>query len=219
MEHSKPDAADFLRYFVPESLEGWNKVVSRLYALETREDEHGRPAAVVLDLAPEACPAWETWFNRHSAEKEAADFPDVLVGVWSKLVAYAARLALIVHLLRAACDESVSEEIDVESLGRALRLVGYFKTHARAVYARLRQSAKSRRVQQAIAWIRAHGGECNPSHLTRHNVAGVEKTSEAEALMKDLEDRGYGRRETRTAGNKHEVTYFVTKRVGSGPIG
>ena len=76
-----------------------------------------------------------------------------------------------------------------------MRLIAYFKSHARAVYARLHQSESARRVRQAIAWIRTHGGECNPTHLARTNVAGVQKKSEAETLMKELEDRGYGRRE------------------------
>jgi hypothetical protein len=43
-------------------------------------------------------------------------------------------------------------------------------------------------------------------------VAGVETRPEALALMKDLEDRGYGRREERTAGNHAKVTWFMAGR-------
>ena len=37
--------------------------------------------------------------------------------------------------------------------------------------------------------------------------------------MKELEDRGYGRRETRKAGNNRKVTWFVAKKGESGRIG
>src|SRR6202042_2118876 len=122
------------------------------------------------------------------AETEAPDFPDSLVGPWSKLVAYAVRLALIVHLLRTACGEPLPDEVDAGSLERAFRLVAYFKSHARAVYDLLQRPGKEHgRMQKALAWIRTHDRtEFNPSHLARNQVAGIRRKSEAEALMKEL---------------------------------
>jgi hypothetical protein len=140
----------------------------------------------------------------------------VLIGPWSKLIAYAARLALVVHLVRRACGEAVGDDVDGESLRRAVRLVDYFKSHARAVYARLRRSRTTSRVARAIAWIRVHGGEAHTSHLTKNEVAGVENKKDAEALMKELEDRGYGRCVHRTAGNRAQVLWFVANPDGSG---
>jgi hypothetical protein len=203
----------------PQTVQAWREVVGRLFDLGMGQDESGRPAAVVLDLAPEAMPLWAGWYDRHAAEAEAPDFPEALVGPWSKLTAYAARLALVVHLLRGASGEAVGEEVDPESLRRALRLVAYFGSHARAVYARFRQTGKARQARTAIAWIRAHGGQVRPTDLARNNVAGVERKSEAEALMKELEDRGYGRRERRKSRNHAEVTWFVAAGAGSGPVG
>jgi hypothetical protein len=197
----------------PETRQIWREVVYRLYDLEMGRDEHGAPVPVVVDLAPEACRSWEAWYNAHAEEMESADFPDILVGPWSKLVAYAVRLALIVHMLRTACGEADGRDVDAESLARAFRLVGYFKSHARLVYTRLRQPQRARQVAQAIAWIRRHGGRCNPTHLARANVAGIQKKSEAEAMMKELEDRGYGLREKRRAANNRDVTWFVAKRA------
>ena len=42
--------------------------------------------------------------HAHHAEQEADDFPDALEGPWGKLEAYAARLALILHLMDLASD-------------------------------------------------------------------------------------------------------------------
>jgi hypothetical protein len=196
--------------------EGWHDTVANLYALPMGQDESGYETALVINLAPDARPLWEQWYNQHAREAESPRFPQALVGPWSKLIAYAARLALVVHLLRQAADEEVGEDVDAESLRRAFRLVDYFKSHARRVYARLRQSDTSRRVDRAFDWIVAHGGEAHTSDLTRNNVAGVEDKKEAEALMKELEHRGYGRCEKRTAANNREVHWFVARPDGAG---
>jgi hypothetical protein len=197
-----------------ETVKGWHDAVKQLYGLLMGRDDSGGPAAVTVDLTPEARPCWEAWYNRHAAETEADDFPDVLVGPWAKMVAYAARLALVVHLLRFVCKEAAGEAVDAESLRRAFVLVDYFKSHARAVYARFRVSREDRRADKAIAWIRRNGGECQPTDLAKKNVAGVRKKSEAEALMRELVDRGYGSLETRKAGNNKTVARFVARPVG-----
>ena len=178
----------------------------------------------MLDLAPEACQLWEDWYNDHLAETEAADFPDSLVGPWSKLVSYAVRLALIVHLLRDACGEKVGEDVDAESLDRAFRLIAYFKSHARAVYDHLQLPKKLGRIQKVIAWIRGQDKpECNPSDLARNEVAGIRTRSEAEAVMKELANLGYGRLEERKARNNRKVTMVhhasPASWVGSGQVG
>jgi hypothetical protein len=142
---------------------------------------------------------------------ESADIPDRLIGPWSKLVAYAARLALILQLLRKVCGEVDEEDVDAESLRRALVLIAYFQSHARVVYPRLHASPRADKVRKAIDWIRRHGGACCPSDLVRGNVAGIERKSQAEQLMKELEDRGYGRCERQTAANHRQVLRFVAK--------
>ena len=47
---------------------------------------------VPLDARPGArgLPSLGAWYNDHLAETETPDFPEMLVGPWSKLVAYAA---------------------------------------------------------------------------------------------------------------------------------
>ncbi len=204
----------------PETRKLWSNAVEALYGLEMDRDEMDFPTSRILDLAPEACQPWEAWYNEHVAETEQPDFPDYLVGPWSKLVAYAARLALIVHLLRAACGERLRDEVDTESLDRAFRLIAYFKSHARAVYAHLRLPKKLGPIQKVISWIRGHNKtEFHTSELARSQVAGIRSRSEAEAIMKELADLGYGRLEERRAKNNRKVTWFVTRPVQLGRVG
>jgi hypothetical protein len=82
---------------------------------------------------------------------------------------------------------------------------------------KIRHDAISRR---ARGWAASQAsGACNPTHLARNNVVGVQKRTEAEALMKEVEDRGHGRREVRTAANHHKVAWFLAKLVESGRVG
>jgi hypothetical protein len=154
------------------------------------------------------------------AETEQPDFPDSLVGPWSKLVAYAARLALIIHLLWDACEKKTDKEVSAESLDRALRLIAYLKSHARAVYDHLQLPKKISRIQKVLGWLHTHNkAECNPSELARNEVAGIRTKSEATTLMKELADLGYGRLEERKAGNNRKVTWFITQPAELGRVG
>jgi hypothetical protein len=100
----------------------------------------GKPAPAVVRMTPEADGAWEDWCQAHYAEQAADDFPERLDGPWGKLDAYAARLALILHLMDLAADPTrapASEmlpELPRRILADAARLVGYFKAHARRAY-------------------------------------------------------------------------------------
>jgi DNA polymerase-1 len=89
----------------------------------------------VVKLTAEGRRAWQLFTKQHAEERNADDFPPHLVGPWSKLRGYGARLALIVHYLRWACGETTCEDVDGESMTRAATLVSYFKSHARKVYA------------------------------------------------------------------------------------
>src|SRR5262249_59207388 len=105
-----------------------------------RRDLDGKPAPHVVRLSPEVARAWAAWCQAHYAEQEADDFPESLEGVWGKLEAYAPRLALILHLMHLAADPTRPADADPPELPprvieAAVRLVTYFKSHARRVYA------------------------------------------------------------------------------------
>ena len=58
------------------------------------------PRPHFVRLEREARGAWQALVDRLTLEMNDPDFPPQLRGPWSKLKVYAARLALIVHLLR-----------------------------------------------------------------------------------------------------------------------
>src|SRR5262249_20599927 len=129
-----PDEGETWREVSEESLNVWRQTVEKLLGYEMAMGDD-RPQPVLRHLTRCGRDAWEKFTGAHAKEKNSPDFPPVLFGPWSKLKAYGARLALIIHFLRLTCGEVKSENIDGESMNRAADLVSYFKTHARKVYA------------------------------------------------------------------------------------
>ena len=81
----------------------WDELAMALWRRSMRDVE-GKPTPHVVTMDPEARREWVAWCRAHYAEQEADDFLDSLEGPWGKLEAYAARLALILHLMDLAAD-------------------------------------------------------------------------------------------------------------------
>jgi hypothetical protein len=137
----------------------WRRVAMALWTRGMR-DLDGKPAPRVVKLSPEAARAWSAWCQAHYDEQEADDFPESLDGPWGKLEAYAARLALILHLMVLTSDPigpipDDPPELPTPTIEAAFRLVGYFRTQARRVYAAIGGKAEDRGedVRALVRWI------------------------------------------------------------------
>jgi hypothetical protein len=128
----------------PEVERAWEECVGKLYTLKiggTRK----RPAPVGVGLTEPAMREWEALFNGMAGDIADDCFDKGLIGPWRKFQTYAARLTLILHELRCACGESISEEIvDADAVRAAGRVVNYFQSHAVRV-----RSAMASRVEVA----------------------------------------------------------------------
>lgn len=121
----------------PGVAESWEALARSLWGRPMRQRD-GRSAPHVVTMTPDARREWRAWVESHYSEQQADDFPDGLEGPWGKLEAYAARLALILHLMDLAADPTRPTADDPPDLTRrsivdAARLVAYFKSHARRV--------------------------------------------------------------------------------------
>ena len=73
--------------------------MGNLLALDMPEDENGQPQPRDLPLSPKGKQAWIDFYNAHAIEQ--AEMAGDLAAAWAKLEGYAARFALLVHLVRA----------------------------------------------------------------------------------------------------------------------
>jgi hypothetical protein len=172
-----------------------------------KELDDGVPGYEVVRFSPAARDRWVRWWDAHAAEIRGPDLPVQLIGPWGKLKAYAARLALVLHYLWLGPTENAGGDLEVASVERAVRLIDYFKQHLRLVYGRLRQTAEDNHILEVLDWIRKRGGHCTARDLA--NTKKVTPTDKAKKLLKELEERGYGRVEWREAKNNKKVQWFV----------
>lgn len=189
----------------------WQRTINQLLQLQMLHDEVedvDRPRLV--QFTPAGRQRFIDWYTDHQREARAAVFDLSLAGAWSKMRTHAVRLILTIHMLRLIHGEAASEDVDDESVRRGLLLTEYFKAHAKKVYRHLQtDSVDESRAQRALSWIRRSSGECTARQLHNANVAGINKTSKANELMKELADRGFGELTSRTAPNGKQVTWLV----------
>jgi putative DNA primase/helicase len=114
------------------------------------------PQMVSLSEAAREC--FREGVDEIRSEMELPSFSEWLGWVWSKLEAYLARFSLIVGMCRVVeSGPGTSERIEADDVLRASILLGYFKSHARRVYAR-RRSRYGRLPQEgwnssALLWV------------------------------------------------------------------
>jgi Protein of unknown function (DUF3987) len=81
----------------------WSGAISTLFTTPM-STEAGQPKPHRINFTSEARCLWVKWWNAHASETECTGFSDRLSGVWSKMRSHAARFALILSMLRRACD-------------------------------------------------------------------------------------------------------------------
>jgi len=158
-----------------------DRVFERLLALALVD---GKP--VELSFTEQGRAAFINFYNEHA--KEQNDRTGDLAAAWSKLEGYAARLALIVHLIRVVADDgSVASQIEVDeqSVAAGVRLVRWFAYETERVYAVLGDSPATRNRRELVDLIRDRGGEITARALMR---ASQRYRSGADAAVQALED-------------------------------
>jgi hypothetical protein len=87
-------------------------------------------------------------------------------------------------------------------------LIDYFKSHTRKVYAMLRATPEDKQVLTALAWIkRQPERKVSARDLQHAGVTGITTSEEAQNLLEQLKERGYGRVEV--CKSKHGKPSFI----------
>jgi len=109
--------------------ENWQAILSNLLNLSVSSDDTFNPVPEVIKFTPEAKQMLFEWQKANTDQSNDAE-NEVISGIYSKLEMYAVRLALILEMMRYACNESDKKAISTEAVGGALKLVEYFKNSA-----------------------------------------------------------------------------------------
>jgi hypothetical protein len=168
------------------------RVVEQLYQLRSAEDDEGVTRPILVRLTPEAKAAWKAYYNAHANEQ--VDLSGDLSAVWSKLEEYTARLALVIHFIRWAANDSTlesSDRLDLASMEAAIRLTQWFKREARRVYAMLDETEAERDRRRLLEWIERKGGSVTAREV-QMGCRWLREPGAAEGALEEAVKAGMG---------------------------
>ncbi|MBX9654892.1 DUF3987 domain-containing protein [bacterium] len=139
-----------------------------------------------------------------SASKEMEAFMD---GQAAKLAGYLGRFALILHLIRMAAGETESDEVDLESMNRAIQLTIYFRAQAKKLYGADESSSANDRTEKVRRWIENRGGAATAREIQKANVAGIRTSREANEVLQVLQSLQLGHIEVGPRGKREFHLY------------
>ncbi|MCO4291349.1 YfjI family protein [Solitalea sp. MAHUQ-68] len=111
----------------------WKAIISSLMNLPINLDETFSPIPEVLRFTPQAKELLFDWQRNNADQCNDAEF-EAISGIYSKLEMYVVRLALILEMMRWACNEGDKQFVGIESMQGAIQLIEYFKKSAVKAY-------------------------------------------------------------------------------------
>ena len=113
----------------PNVMENWQRIITALLNMPIEFDAFEKTKPTILFLTPEA-KSYLTEWQKRNADQTNSTASDALGGAFSKMEMYALRLALILELMRFACNESNKQAVGIDAVKGAVKLAEYFKKAA-----------------------------------------------------------------------------------------
>lgn len=141
-----------------------------------------------LDLAPEAADAWQTFYREHAEEQFTATGP--VAAMLAKAEGWAARLALVCHLIRQAGPEpALGDRIDADSVRRGVGLARWAAREWQRVFHDMQHGTAVEDDTALRQWIAARGGMATARDVAR-GLAKYRGPGAAEAALQRLARAG-----------------------------
>ena len=164
----------------------------RLLQLDFNHDQEGEPIPVVVPLSEKARQAWVHFVNQHAEERGA--MVGAMAAAYSKLEGYAARFALIFHMVRAAAEDPELQDrdtIDGASMATAIQMVRWFGNEVGRIYSRLHEGKTQRMARELVELIQARGGSITVRDLSRCKNR-YRTSAQAKEALQCLAGYGFG---------------------------
>jgi hypothetical protein len=110
-------------------IENWQRIISELLNIPIELDAFENIKPSILFLTPEAKSYLYEWQKTNTDHVNKAS-SEALSGIFSKMELYVLRLALILELMRFACNEGNKSAVSIEAVKGAVKLAEYFKNSA-----------------------------------------------------------------------------------------
>jgi hypothetical protein len=148
-----------------EARQTWDDIVTRLRSFPMASTEPGKPAHPhVFRFADDAKDVWIQWYNAHVDEVNDPAYDPGDLAPEGKLCDFAGRLALVLQMMRLACDPLPGDRpwtpvVSKWAVAGAVKLWSYFRSHHRRVRAYLAGTGLGNAPQGArlvLNWVRNH---------------------------------------------------------------
>ena len=178
---------------IPEELlRKMEALYERLLALPFAVDRGGEDVPADIPLSSDARTLWVEFYNRH-ARLQAEASSGALAAAFSKLEGYAARFALIIHIVSSVgrTDEA-PWRVDAESMAAGIELAEWFVHEVQRVYRALAETDEERERRELVELVQVRGGRITCRELMRAKRRYRDSAEEARAALDDLVDAGLG---------------------------
>jgi hypothetical protein len=131
----------------------WDRAINVLRNVTMSTSKEGNLTPTFLKLADAGREVWVEWTQWIADRVNQFDYPEFLRGPTIKIRGYAARLALVLHILHEAYGEQTPPRLGADAVRRGMILGQYFLAHAERVY---RWAGRDLRVKPArivLNWI------------------------------------------------------------------
>lgn len=176
------------------------ELFQRLFDLAPTIDEFGKPTPNLVHKSAEAHREWVRFFNRHNERIADLDDEDLRAS-FKKLEEVAARLALVVHVVRMVSGDVADQtHVDGDSMRAGITLAEWFVGETRRVYQMIggESPAVSKR-RRLLDWL-AKQPEPVTLRTMQKSCRWLREPGSAEAALAELVAAGLGEWQEQPAG-------------------
>jgi len=223
-------AARLLLAMPPRTVKRWNErdidlevaeevesVFEELLKMDMMLDKDGAAVPKELPLTLEAKDAFIAFVEEHGQQQIELTMGD-LAAAFSKLEGYAARLALIVHCVRAADgDPSLTspDYVDVESVQRAVQIVRWFCNETRRIYEQFNEGDELAEERKLLEILRRRGGRITVRELMQASRAYRGGADVAQFALDELAQMGWGQWQKDPTGGRPCEVFVLSETAGT----
>ena len=195
-------------------------IMQRLLDLADPDPDTGEIICKNIPLSPEAKTVWISFFNQHATEQRQI-MDESLTASWGKLEGYAARFALLDHLIRSVIEGPFSsfnhDHIGPESIEVGIKLSRWYGREAERVHELFgkAETVENREDRELVRIIGRKGGQITVRDLMQASRKYRKSAEVAESALNRLVRRQIARVEAKETGGQPK-TVFVLIAAGNG---
>lgn len=177
---------------IPREVEdAYRQLFDELYRLRPLSFNDGEHQPVDVQISAGAKALYVAYYDAHNEEQ--VNLAGDLAAVWSKMEETAARLALVIHMVRYCSGEPGVDErtLDETSMAAGITLATWFKNEARRVYGILAETEGEEENRRLVEWVCRNGGVATVREV-QQGCRWLKDGGRAEKALQALVEAGTG---------------------------